>query len=188
MSRADRGTAGGHGVRGGVVAASVVAACMLAAAAGLAAQPQATLPNDPGSDVVQTKCLGCHEADLIVQQRLARPGWVRELEKMQRWGAVLSDAEQNRAADYLATHFGPGRRAAAAGAVASADGVLDAGRATLERRCLGCHERDLIEQQRLDRAGWGRELDKMVRWGATVPAAERDALTTYLVSRFGPTR
>lgn len=151
---------------------------------GLLAQRQDALPAGTGSDVVRAKCLGCHEADLIVQQRLARPGWVRELDKMERWGAVLTAAEKTSAADYLARHFAP---SAESGAV-SADATLDAGKATLEQRCLGCHENDLIAQQRLDRTGWSRELDKMVRWGATIPAAEREALTAYLSTRYGRNR
>ncbi|MFN7917961.1 MAG: hypothetical protein U0Q55_21620 [Vicinamibacterales bacterium] len=174
-------------MRGRGAPASVAVACaiLLAGVTVLAAQSQATLPADTGSDVVRAKCLGCHEADLIVQQRLARPGWVRELDKMERWGAVLTAAEKNTAADYLARHFPAVRSGEPA---APAAGVPDAGKATLEQRCLGCHGVDLVEQQRLDRAGWGRELDKMVRWGATIPAADRDALTTYLTTRYGRTR
>lgn len=166
--------------------ASVAAVCVLAltAAVRLAAQSPGALPADGGSEIVRAKCLGCHEADLIVQQRLARPGWVRELDKMERWGAVLTAAEKNTAADYLAKHFAPVRNSDAVGTAA----VLDAGKASIDQRCLGCHQADLIEQQRLDRAGWGRELDKMVRWGATVPAGERDAMVSYLSTRFGRSR
>lgn len=47
-------------------------------------------------------------------------------------------------------------------------------------RCVTCHGVDLIQQQRLNRAGWERELDKMTRWGAVVPAAERPALVDGL--------
>ena len=65
---------------------------------------------------------------------------------------------------------------------ASAPGQMpDAVRA----RCVTCHGEDLIQQQRLTRAGWERELDKMIRWGAVVPATERDLLLQYFVSNFG---
>lgn len=185
MPRADRPGARHAGARAIVVAGWVL---MVAVATGLAAQSQEALPADAGSDVVRARCLGCHEADLIVQQRLGRPGWVRELDKMERWGAVLTATEKNTAADYLAKHFAPVRRADTGDGGAPAQAVLDAGKATLDQRCLGCHAADLVEQQRLDRAGWGRELDKMVRWGATIPASERDALTTYLSTQFGRTR
>jgi mono/diheme cytochrome c family protein len=53
-------------------------------------------------------------------------------------------------------------------------------------RCLSCHGADLITAQRLADAGWGRELDKMVRWGAIVPEAERPPLVAYLATHFGP--
>jgi hypothetical protein len=43
----------------------------------------------------------------------------------------------------------------------------------------------LITQQRLTREGWGREVDKMVRWGARVPPEERGTLVEFLASRWG---
>jgi cytochrome c5 len=60
------------------------------------------------------------------------------------------------------------------------------GRDDVVRRCVTCHETDLIAQQRLSTAGWGREVDKMTRWGAGVEAAEREAIVTYLTAHFGP--
>jgi hypothetical protein len=33
---------------------------------------------------------------------------------------------------------------------------------------------------------WGRTVDKMVRWGAKVSAAEKPVLVAYLTSRWGP--
>ena len=38
------------------------------------------------------------------------------------------------------------------------------GAEVVRSRCLVCHGSDLIASQRLDDAGWGREVDKMVRW------------------------
>ncbi len=55
----------------------------------------------------------------------------------------------------------------------------------LRARCLSCHGADLIAGQRLGEAGWGREIDKMVRWGARVDERERAALQAYLVRHFG---
>ncbi len=60
-----------------------------------------------------------------------------------------------------------------------------AGRDTLQARCLGCHGSDLIVSQRLSETGWGRELDKMIRWGARVPDPERAPLVAYLTRHFG---
>lgn len=52
--------------------------------------------------------------------------------------------------------------------------------------CLTCHEMDAIAGQRLTRAQWEREVDKMIRWGAPVRAEERPAIVDYLLRHFGP--
>lgn len=59
----------------------------------------------------------------------------------------------------------------------------------IETTCMSaCHGGNLVAQQRLDRAGWTREIDKMIRWGAPVPAAEKDQWIEHLVSRFNNAR
>jgi cytochrome c5 len=59
----------------------------------------------------------------------------------------------------------------------------------LEASCFGlCHGPSLIAQQRLDRNGWTREIDKMTRWGAPVQAPDRDALINYLARQFNSNR
>ncbi|HKN31865.1 MAG TPA: hypothetical protein VJX16_01340 [Terriglobales bacterium] len=50
--------------------------------------------------------------------------------------------------------------------------------------CLECHESRIILQQRLSKATWGKEVDKMVKWGAVVDAKDRDALIDYLSTNF----
>lgn len=52
--------------------------------------------------------------------------------------------------------------------------------------CLECHEARIIVQQRLSKAVWTKEVDKMVKWGAVVDASDRDALIDYLSGNFGP--
>ena len=52
--------------------------------------------------------------------------------------------------------------------------------------CLVCHQEDMIRQQRLTRAQWNREVDKMAGWGADAKPDQREAILNYLVSRFGP--
>ncbi|MGH9675371.1 MAG: hypothetical protein ACRD44_19540 [Bryobacteraceae bacterium] len=61
--------------------------------------------------------------------------------------------------------------------------VLARGRAEEKRSCLPCHGLRIIHVQRLSRAAWERELDKMVRWGAVIK--DREALLEYLVDGFG---
>ncbi len=52
--------------------------------------------------------------------------------------------------------------------------------------CTECHEARIILQQRLNKAAWAKEVDKMVKWGAVVEAGDRDALIEYLSTNFGP--
>lgn len=144
------------------------------------AAPQ-DLPAGQGVELARNKCLNCHEADLIVQQRLARAGWVREVEKMIRWGANVKDDEKEILADYFAAHFSPRPTGATVAAANEARG-----KQIFENKCLNCHEADLIEQQRLARPGWVREVEKMMRWGANVQEDEKEALVDYLFKNYGP--
>ena len=48
-----------------------------------------------------------HEADVIAAQRLTKQGWTREVEKMTRWGASVSDAEKEPLVEYLLQTYGP---------------------------------------------------------------------------------
>ncbi|HTT18328.1 MAG TPA: hypothetical protein VMG82_05260 [Candidatus Sulfotelmatobacter sp.] len=52
--------------------------------------------------------------------------------------------------------------------------------------CLECHEARIILQQRLNKATWTKEVDKMVKWGAVVDPNDRDMLIEYLNTNFGP--
>ena len=54
--------------------------------------------------------------------------------------------------------------------------------------CTQCHESRIILQQRLSKAAWTKEVDKMVKWGAPVDPQDRDALIEYLSSNFGTDR
>ncbi len=142
---------------------------------------QQDLPEGKGVELARDKCVTCHEADLIVSQRLSRQGWMREVEKMIRWGAAVSDAEKEILIDYFATHFKP--RSATGAQTTPGD---ERGGQIFEEKCLVCHEADLTEQQRLSRQGWTREVEKMVRWGAVVSDAEKEPLVDYLFRNFGP--
>jgi hypothetical protein len=52
--------------------------------------------------------------------------------------------------------------------------------------CTECHSAAIIVQQRLSKAAWAKEVDKMVKWGALVNATERDELVEYLSGSFPP--
>ena len=61
-----------------------------------------------------------------------------------------------------------------------------AGLDVLKRRCVSCHESDIISSQKLTLTGWTRSVDKMVRWGTSITAEEREVLQSYLAQHFAP--
>lgn len=63
------------------------------------------LPPGNGVELANAKCVTCHEADLIMAQRLSKQGWTREVEKMIRWGAAVTDAEKEPLVDYLVNNY-----------------------------------------------------------------------------------
>ena len=70
------------------------------------------------------------------------------------------------------------------GAALDADqATLDRGQKEEARDCVACHSLRLIHSQRLSRATWNKELDKMTGWGTKI--TDRDALLEYLVANYG---
>jgi len=51
-----------------------------------------------------------------------------------------------------------------------------------------CHGPSLIAQQRLDAAGWTREVSKMIGWGAVIADADKESLIAYLAGTFNNNR
>ena len=68
-------------------------------------------------------------------------------------------------------------------ALAADQATLDRGQKEESRACLPCHSLRLIHSQRLSRAAWNKELDKMAGWGTKMQ--DRDALLEYLAADFG---
>jgi hypothetical protein len=56
--------------------------------------------------------------------------------------------------------------------------------AKMRTACLECHDSRIIVQQRLGKAAWTKEVDKMIKWGALVDPADRDAFIEYLSANF----
>ena len=54
-----------------------------------------------------TACLECHEARIIVQQRLSKAAWTKEVDKMTKWGALVDPSDRDALIDYLSTNFAP---------------------------------------------------------------------------------
>jgi cytochrome c2 len=153
------------------------------------------LPAGAGADVLKSRCVVCHEADIITSQKLSLIGWTRSIDKMVRWGASITPEERELVQPYLAQHFAPLRQGYGGQApmpmASHPDTSLpteaaNVGAATYKRVCLSCHDADMIEQQRLTPTGWTRSVEKMMRWGAALSDAEKQPLIEYLAARFGP--
>jgi cytochrome c5 len=68
----------------------------------------AALPDSPGKALVTERCLLCHGAALIAQQRKDAAAWGRTVTQMRTWGTPIQDEDQTALVAYLTEHFGPG--------------------------------------------------------------------------------
>jgi hypothetical protein len=92
---------------------------LLLALASMSAQAQnpaaasltADLPAGPMQAKATTACLECHEARIILQQRLTKGAWTKEVDKMTKWGAVVDAVDRDALIDYLSTNFSPDKPA-----------------------------------------------------------------------------
>ena len=71
--------------------------------------------------------------------------------------------------------------ALAAGAADQA--TIARGQKEEQRTCLPCHSLRIVHSNRLSRAGWNKELDKMAGWGTKY--TDREAILEYLVAIYG---
>lgn len=69
------------------------------------------LPSGPMAEKAATACTECHEARIILQQRLSKAAWTKEVDKMTKWGAVVDPADRDALIDYLSTNFSPDKPA-----------------------------------------------------------------------------
>jgi hypothetical protein len=76
-----------------------------------AQKPTADLPPGPMQAKATTSCLECHEARIILQQRLSKAAWTKEVDKMMKWGAVVDTNDRDALIDYLSVNFGPDQAA-----------------------------------------------------------------------------
>lgn len=67
----------------------------------------AALPDGAGKTLVAERCLMCHGAGLITQQRKDAAAWGRTVTQMRTWGSPIQDADQAALVAYLAEHLGP---------------------------------------------------------------------------------
>ena len=102
----------GFSPRGRTFYATMFAAIILLALSAQAQKPAsasltADLPAGPMQAKATTACLECHEARIILQQRLSKGAWTKEVDKMVKWGAVVDAADRDALIDYLTTNFSP---------------------------------------------------------------------------------
>ncbi len=64
------------------------------------------LPSGTMQAKAVTLCMECHDAHIIVQQRMAKPAWIKEVEKMTRWGATVAPEDKDALVDYFSLNFG----------------------------------------------------------------------------------
>jgi hypothetical protein len=69
------------------------------------------LPAGPMQSKAQTGCTTCHDAHIIVQQRLGKPGWGKEVDKMIKWGAIVNPSDRDPLVDYFSANFPPDKPA-----------------------------------------------------------------------------
>jgi cytochrome c oxidase cbb3-type subunit 3 len=105
--------------------------------------------------LILARCSVCHSADLIAQQRLPRARWEATVEKMEHWGAEISNDEAALLVRYLSARYHPGapdqlppsdselRKAEPltqeAVAEGSLTGVAARGAGIFEHNCQACH-------------------------------------------------
>lgn len=86
----------------------LVSVLILAAWPCLSRQPGSSeLPAGAMENKARTACTTCHEASIVVQQRLNKAAWTREVDKMVKWGAILNPADRDALIEYLSSNFPP---------------------------------------------------------------------------------
>ena len=75
------------------------------------AKPTEDLPTGAMQAKATTACTECHEARIILQQRLSKAAWTKEVDKMIKWGAVVDASDHDALIDYLSANFSPGQPA-----------------------------------------------------------------------------
>ena len=137
-------------------------------------------PED-GAEIMANSCIGCHDMSLIAQQRLDRNGWTREVDKMMRWGARVREDQRDALITYLTRTFRSSRPGGNTSQyIPEGDGVE-----LVRTVCLSCHDGHLLAEPRRTRDEWSRIVDRMVGWGAALPASRSGEVLEYLAIQFG---
>lgn len=95
--------------KGKLFAFSLLAIAM----AGADAQPppKVELPAGPMQGKARNACTACHDAHIVVQQRLSKTAWGKEVDKMIKWGAIVDPSDREALVDYFSQNFTPDKHA-----------------------------------------------------------------------------
>ena len=88
---------------------ALVGARALAQAAAAPAAP----PPGPGLELINQRCVFCHNSAQIFSQHKTHDAWAATVDQMANRGAELSPEEMATVTDYLAQHYGAAGAAAA---------------------------------------------------------------------------
>jgi hypothetical protein len=77
------------------------------------------LPPGAMQSKAHTACMECHESRIILQQRLNKVAWTKEVDKMTKWGAVVDSKDRDALIDYLSANFPPEKPAYVASRVSA---------------------------------------------------------------------
>jgi len=89
----------------------VVLALALICVAGTQSSPTEQLPTGAAKEKAEAACQTCHEARIIVQQRLDKAAWTKEVDKMIKWGAEVDPKDRDTLIDYFTANFSPDQSA-----------------------------------------------------------------------------
>ena len=87
--------------------AALAGAVLGSASVGAADAPlkPVTLPDDANKPLLLRACAVCHPIELVVQRKRPIEDWERQVARMVGFGAVATEAEQDRILDYLERWF-----------------------------------------------------------------------------------
>ncbi|HKM49003.1 MAG TPA: hypothetical protein VJX69_15540 [Terriglobales bacterium] len=87
---------------------SIFLALIVLSAVAFAGEPSPNqLPPGAMQEKAAAACSTCHEARIIVQQRMGKPAWAKEVDKMIKWGAEVDPKDRDAMVDYFSTSFSP---------------------------------------------------------------------------------
>jgi hypothetical protein len=88
------------------LSASLLTVALLSAAVASQSSPNEQWPAGPVQEKAAAACGTCHEARIIVQQRLSKAAWTKEMDKMIKWGAEVDPKDRDELTDYFSANFG----------------------------------------------------------------------------------